>query len=476
MSYLCTLLKHKSGMKKFAIVLVCLLLAGTAAVWWFFRRGDKARDVLPADAAAAWVFEPMELVRELGFSLNDIRNIASSAGARWGKAIDFTKPVYAFVSRSGLTGVALNVKDREELLKLVASYGYASEEKQGFLWVRNGNSIGCLDDDKMLMLAPVPPAEQDARSDEMLKLMSQGKHDVPVLENAERQKGVLRFSSSLGNLPEEYSCRLPEDTDLSDISLNAALRVSGQNLTVSANVSGTSLSLPLDPISGNLAGMPCGEPFIRLCAGMKGERLLSLMRNVPRLRITLLGLNMMIDADLMIKAIDGDVTLVVPKADFERPDFLLTAALANTDFLRNAGEWRGRASTSLGKRGATDFVIKDNDNDAEVFFGVRDGRLYIASSAEMADMAMQQKAGADAFGKAAKGKYLYATLDAGQLLGASPEVAVLLQALPQVREVTDAVGRLSLSSDTPQSIEFNIETDKPIKDILLNTWKLLTGK
>ena len=464
-------------MKKYVIALVCLLLVGGAAVWWYLSTRDKARDVLPADATAVAVFEPIEFVRELGFSLNEIKNISSSIGVRWSHAFDFTKPVYAFVSESGMSGFAVNVKNADNLQELVSAYGFASEEKQGFRWVSDENSIGCFDDDKLLMLAPVPPAEQEAMRNKMVGLMSGGKHDVPVMENFRGMKGALKFSSTLSNLPEAYLPLLPDGTDLSGVFLNAALRVSGQNVTVSADVSDASFSLPLVPISGDLTGsMQPAEPFIRLCGGMKGEQLLSIMRNVSRLRMALLGLNLIIDADLMIKAIDGNVTFVMPTADFSHPDFLLTASLANTDFLRDADEWRGRASVSIGRRGATDFVLKDNSNNAEVFFGVRDEHLYIAPSAEMADMAMQGAGGSDAFGEAAQGKYLYASVDVAQLVGAYPSVQALLQTFPQARELIDAVERLSLSSDTPQSIKLNIETNKPVKDIFLNTWKLLTGK
>ena len=118
-------------MKKFIIALVCLLLVGVGAYWFFHRDNDKARDVLPEDATAVAILQPAELVDGLGLNLKDIFKRASAFGDVEG-TVDFTKPIYAFTTESGLTGVALNVSDAEKLLKLIEGVGLSSEEQQGF--------------------------------------------------------------------------------------------------------------------------------------------------------------------------------------------------------------------------------------------------------------------------------------------------------------------------------------------------------
>ena len=117
-------------MKKVVIALVVLLLAGVVAYWYFHRDNDKARDVLPQDATAAMVLEPAELASELGLNLKDIFNLVSSFGDVEG-TIDFTKPVYAFTTESGLGGISLNVEDADKLQKLIEPFA-AIEEKDGF--------------------------------------------------------------------------------------------------------------------------------------------------------------------------------------------------------------------------------------------------------------------------------------------------------------------------------------------------------
>jgi hypothetical protein len=47
--------------------------------------------------------------------------------------------------------------------------------------------------------------------------------------------------------------------------------------------------------------------------------------------------------------------------------------------------------------------------------------------------------------------------------------------MPQIREVADAFERVTITADSPQSIELSIETDEPVKDIISKISYLLTG-
>jgi len=452
----------------FMIVAIVAVMA-VGVFYLFGRDKDACRDVIPQDATAVAMFEPADFLEQLGFAPNKagklVMNLEDVA-----EGIDLSNPVYAFVSENGLSGITLNVRDVDKLLKAFSASGYASEEQRGYQWVADKNSIGCIDKDKMLLCGPVSEMEQDALRSEMVRLMTQGHHSVPVFEKAKQQKGVLRLCTSLANLPKMYSIPLPDGIDPSHAFLSAALRIDEKAVVFSIEVEGAgNISLPYGPIQGDWIGMLPAKPFARFCANMKGEELLLNLREVPELRTALLALNMCVDADMMIKAIDGDVALVVPKLDFQHPDFLFTAKLANTDFLANADEW-----SQVQRTGAQNFIIEYEGKQA--YFGVHEGCLYVAFSPVTADMACQ-KSDADDFLQAAKGKYLSASLDVGQVIDAYPNqgVAILLKTLPQVREITNAFECVSLAADSPQRIELSIQTNKPVKEIVQNLWSLLTG-
>ncbi len=457
-------------MKKLVFGIIALLLAGVAAYWFFHRDNDKARDVLPQDATAAMVLEPAELASELGLNLKDIFNLVSSFGDVEG-TIDFTKPVYAFTTESGLGGISLNVEDADKLQKLIEPFA-AIEEKDGFKWIVKGNDgIGCLDKDKMLLCNVTSPSQWDGVREEMVKLMKQSRQDVPALEKAKEQKGVFHASTALSNIPQQYAASLPAGTDLSKAFYNCGLRIEKKALVYSSKLEGIdNLTLPLAPIKGDMLQADADEPFAWICVNMKGEELLPYLRKVDEIRTALLGLNMFVDLDMMIKAIDGDVMLAMPKLDIRQsmPGIIFTATLNNADFLKNADDWK-----QVSRRGANDFVM--NQDGLNIFFGVRNGKLYLTNSQELA--ANTTAGGASL--KAAKGKYLAASINAGQIIQtliSNPSPMSMMLAIPQIRDLVNAVDRISLNADSPQSFELSVETNKPVKDIIQKLQSLLTGK
>ena len=469
-------------MKKF-VFLALVVLATAAAAWYLLRPGDKARDLLPADATAVAVFQPAELFQALGLTSDEIKKMTAGLGDL-AEAIDLTEPAYAFVSENGLAGVAINVNDAEKLLSAASDFGFASTAGHGYQWIANSYSIGLSDGDKLLLCGPASAGEQDALRSEMLRLMKQSRQDVPMLDRTDRQKGFLRLSSTLGSLPKEY---VPKGFDISDAYLNASLAVGDKDMTLSMNVEDADgkpyAAWPegeelLKPIDGRLPiVVPDDDPFAWLRLGVKGDRLLSILRSGPRVSVMLMALNVVFfDVDQMLKAIDGDVAIVMPKADILRREALLTAHISNSDFLKDAEEldMSTQNGMSLHRRGAADDYVFTFRGE-RFYFGVRGETLYIATSERLADQFVQQEARGKelppALGqseKGARGKYLSGSVDLGQLVRSYASVALMLGAAPQVYEAIDALDRLNIESEAPMSFKLSLTTKKPLGEIIKN--------
>jgi hypothetical protein len=457
------------GMKKLILIIIALLIAGAAAAWFFNRNNDKARCVLPADATSVVVFEPAELITGLGLKAGDFKNLPADVEDLL-EAIDLTKPVYAFSTESGKSGISMSLKDSKTFVQKISSAGFADEEQQGLRWRANGSCIGCIDKDKLLVFAPVNESQQNELRPEMTKLMRQSKQNVPVLNNL-ADKGFLRISTALDNLPKEFTAALPQGINLHDARLNAAFGIGKKDITVSAALQTPKPLMEEDflrPIKGSPMNIGSADPLFSLCMNINGESLLNQLRKVPQIREALLGLNMAVDVDMMLKAIDGDVMLAVPKLDLQNPDIIFTASLANTDFLKNAEDWDG-----VKKRGASDFVASFQGSQA--YFGVKDNCLYLTTSASLANNTSVEGE-LSTLQSQTKGKYLSASLNAAQIIKSYPAISIVLAAMPQLRESVEAIDGVTLYANSPQSYELSLKTNKPIKDVVGNLKGLITGK
>ncbi len=469
-------------MKKLAIALVCLLLAGAAGAWYFLRTNDKARNVLPADATSVAVLDPIELIEGLGLSPEDVGNLDGDMKDLI-EAFDLTNPVYAFATEGNSSCIALNVRDADKLKKAASNFNFASEEQSGYQWIASSNAIGCFDKEKLLLCGPVSTSEQNALRPELLKLMKQSGQEVPILEKVDGQKGFLRLCSSLNSIPKD---QLPPGYDASGAFLNTSLSFGKQDITFSAKVEdkdgkpysgrpeGEEL---LCPIKGLLPTVLPDQPFAWFSIGVKGEQLLKFLRIGPQVSAMLMMLNVtFFDADLLLKAINGDVVVMMPKADLERHEVLITAEISNSDFLKNADDWDTTSSVDdmgLRKRGENDYVFSFQGE--QVFWGVRGGLLYISSSESLANQVLQES-GSGLLQPKVAGKYMCGSIDIAQLVQNYAPLMLILSAVPQLHDAVTAIDKLTFSADTPQSFELSLQTNKPVKDVMSNLVKLLSRK
>lgn len=434
-------------MKKLVLIIIAVLLAGTAA--WFLLHGSKdaARDILPADATTVAVLEPVELMRGLGLKPDKASKLVLNL-KDFAEGIDLTKPVYAFASESGLTGIALSVKDEEALLKAFSGISYASEEQQGYQWIANRSSIGCMDKDKLLLIAPAAETQQDALRAGMMRLMRQSRQDVPALDQANKQKGFLRVSAAVDGAG----------------TVGAGLSIGERDITLSTEATELAPAVKgaaevLSPSGGLLPTIGKEPPFAWLYMNVNGEKLLPVLRSNPQIRDVLTGLNVgVFDADLFLKAISGDVMVAVPSLNLLHPEVYGAVCVTSTDFLANADEWTG--VTRIGEK---DYLF--SGDDVQLFFRDCGGSLFFATTRELFDSYLREGNGPGLQANAA-GRYLSGSVDVGGILRGNPSVAILLAAMPSLAEAVGAIGEFKVSASGPQSLELSLTTNKPVREII----------
>jgi hypothetical protein len=96
--------------------------------------------------------------------------------------------------------------------------------------------------------------------------------------------------------------------------------------------------------------------------------------------MTLIGLSLCIDTDMMIKAIDGDVLLEFAGRSIASPSFVASARVKNQDFLRNAKDWcSGSSALGYSCQAFDDKNFVLQNGGSKFFFGVHDDFLYLSS-------------------------------------------------------------------------------------------------
>jgi len=126
----------------------------------------------------------------------------------------------------------------------------------------------------------------------------------------------------------------------------------------------------------------------------------------------------------------------------------------------------------LRKRGLNDDYVF-TFNDKHLYFGVRGGLLYVASSEQVATLFLQESE-TDVLYNNIAGRYVIGSLDVNQLIGNNTLITILLSAVPAFSENIKAIDKINMACKTPQSLELSIQTKKPIKDIMSSLWTVLT--
>ena len=385
-------------MKKFLIILALIVVAIAIGAYFFlFGKKDVCKNVIPEDAKAVLVIDAKQALKQMDFSISDIfkalkhrQQQKEEDKSGWG--IDMLSPMYGFVSADNyVCGVfALsNPADFEDKLK---EENITVESQRGFKWANKGEILLCFDSEKALALGPVTMTESDRMRGKMVEWMKQGSHNVPVLSSLKNNDGVLCLRSSLDVLPEaitEQFNHYLNNVELDKIFLNVTLNVREKAFVLSSELDSQDDNLSkcisefddfLRPIDDGTFEPRVSNPMAQVFFNVQGEKLLIKLRENPFIRMFLVAVNLCVDTDMMIKAIDGNVSIEIGGRTNRGVAFLMNAKVMNQDFLKNAKDWCTGGSTLGYSCQAFDdknFVLQNGGQ--KFFFGVDGDFLYLSS-------------------------------------------------------------------------------------------------
>ncbi len=393
-----------------AIIITLVIIAVT--FFALHKSNNAYLKALPKDALALARLDAKSLLTEAELTKEEMAellqrySLSSEKSAAIG--LDLSLPIYGFAANDGNFGFLAAVSDADDLTawcESLAAQGHASEvtRQRGYSWVVvEQRWLMAFDDKKAMMMGPAVGGAQDRQRAVIAQLMQQsddesalqtdlyqllGTKDEPLVaavrpellpENVLGALGSLRLRSSKQGL-----FRLTMNPDDDELEVDIDIISNDEDVLAELNKVNTLMR----PIAGHLTNNAHADNAIWLAINTKGEELLKLLRSDAGIRTTLLTLNLVLDVDRMIEAIDGDVALEFTSAkatpesgninfNFDFKNASLTAQVANTDFLSGASKW-GNRIINVTALSSTDYVV--NIEPTPIHFGVKDKIFYVGS-------------------------------------------------------------------------------------------------
>ena len=397
----------------FALMAAALSLASCSS-------GDVA-SVIPADAKIVAEIDLSRISDKAGLNIatlqEQMENIADGKSSVIGKISDFAEnplvlslvmkdELYAFTT-SDYVGFAAHLRGKklaEGLFSLLEKKGECTsvEEKKGYSWtIYKGQWMVAFDDDRLFAMGPVGPSLQQPLRNEMLRMLSQDDDEsFAANDNFARlqaQNSDIALYSTLAGVPEflqgQFASAQPEGVTADKLQLlmtvdfkNTGIEIKGQTFSDDENIQKQidAQDAKMHPLEGTYAGMIPADGFVAWGAtSMEGDELLKSLKKNKLTSAVLMGLNAGIDADAVVRAVNGDAAFCVSRLKADgAPDFAFYATVANTDFLADVDYWRKSVAelgggASLTPNGNNDYSLRMTDFNGR--FGV-DGKMFYATN------------------------------------------------------------------------------------------------
>ena len=316
--------------------------------------------------------------------------------------IDFTMPVYAF-NASGSFGIAARLSDEssfEDFIKILANQGLAVQptERDGAKWVSLLDELDMVyKDDVLLITMPLESdgsamnkrnaaswisqdADDSFTATDSYERMQETEGDVVAYFNVDQYAGKLKSLmfkdlhnadvSALASLSFDNGCaKMKASLYTDDPKAKAAIEEYGKNMR---------------KIKGQYIDSPMEDFMAWFCCNVDGNWLLPILKGDKDIKSLMFMVERGIDIEQIVKSIDGDLALTVPKmnpadetAGF---DFMATAELKNTDFLADVDSWKASMKDyglSMQQTGRNQYELLTGDS--KINWGVDSKELYFAT-------------------------------------------------------------------------------------------------
>ncbi len=395
-------------------IAVAVSVAALSVGLYKFFAADDYRLVLPPNPVALATMDWVRLSEENDMSIQDWEKLLPEELKTRKAGIDWSKKMYAFVTSNDYGGLLAAIGNEAELRRFLdemadKTFCTPVEDYGGFSWtVWDDNWMVGLGHGALLVMGPGLKSDMDALRHYMSDCFGQKKEESgmssPLFTQLDGGRDAFfRAVSRLDLLPDfrgaELLKELSKHVNLNDVYVCAGLDLTPHGVTAEAEISSKNSDINrycerLDslckPLDGGFARRVPKDALAWACINVDGNSLLEMLRQNPVVRTALIGLNIGVDADMIIRSIKGEVAVTVPSSVIsDSGHFLLTAHLAEKDFLKETTYWKESAAENeavvFRNFGNNRFYMAGNGMQA--YFGVKGETLYVTPNEELEDWA-----------------------------------------------------------------------------------------
>lgn len=465
-------------MKKYlilAVVVIALVVIG--GYFFLFGRKDVCKSVIPENAKAVMVLDAKQLASQLDINITDIiRFLQSDKNEKTG--IDVLSPMYGFLSSEGYMCGVLPLSDADDMEDFLKEKKVEVESQRGFRWAYTAQMLLCFDDKKALALGPISQVESHNMRPRMVEWMEQGSSKSPLLPSVLDQDGALRLCSKMSVVPSSYMQQalqyLNNPFDMDKVFLNATLGVEDKALHLSTSIQSEEEEMQqllsqhnsiFRPIQANRLKSSVSDPVVWVGFNANGDSLLVELRKNALVRMFLMGVNLCMDADMLIKSIDGDVSLELSAPS----EYTLKAQVTKQDFLKNVSDWSTgflHKSYSFKPVDKNNFVLQGDGKNT--YFGVIDNQVYVSTNQNVTKLS-ENNASDDfvtRYNSQIQGKLFYASVSINKLTRFREVQNMMSDDAKKFYYFLDKTDRLTVSAKDYLHYDIELTTKDNISDFI----------
>lgn len=363
--------------------------------FWNIRHKTDLSRALPTDASAVGRVDVVRLV-STDNPLKRVLGMLLPLEEEKENGLDVSQDAYIYAYKSWY-GVLLPLKDEDAFFRFLSIDDTQVQHQRGMKWtVFHNNILICSDGEKANLLGPIVPEDQELLRTLVYQWMTQSpsSDQHALLGFLSTHEAPLTIAFSADCLPKQchhwLAGFLPSRTKINDILLIADAFPSVKGLSLHVEVQGreqrvsqylNTLEEALLPIESDVQ-TDLSDFWLDAKFGLDGGKVLSILRKNQQLRAKLLGLNMFMDMDMVLRSIHGTLSLSLPKkTDHIFSSFVLCADVEDDSFMSNVTAWNEGVSKDAGVR----FVPFKKEvylctyKDLHYYFGIRDKQLFVTN-------------------------------------------------------------------------------------------------